>query len=205
MGTSNTKLADKLHKGRWNSEVELAHAAAAMDSQARHDLVDLLYNRVFATATFLNIKSWEPADLTHSALIEILKSCGGFKGDSSLFKWSDKIVIRTAFQHIRKKKRRAALWENRPLEFNDTAMPDEDLESKFFWQHFLKITKSISEDRRTVFVLHHIHDYSIREISELTGTLPNTVKDRLKHARIQIRKKLTTDPVLKDWIQGRMP
>ncbi len=58
---------------------------------------------------------------------------------------------------------------------------------------------------KTVFVLHHIHEYSIAEISEMTDTLPNTVKDRLKHARKQLRKKITTDPVFSDWIQGRMP
>ena len=48
----------------------------------------------------------------------------------------------------------------------------------------------LSRDRFQAFVLHHALDYTVDEISELTGAPAGTVKDRLVAARKQLRQLL---------------
>jgi RNA polymerase sigma-70 factor (ECF subfamily) len=51
----------------------------------------------------------------------------------------------------------------------------------------------LPEARRVTLVLRHVMDYSIEEIAELTSTSQNTVKDRLLHARAQMRRLIRRD------------
>jgi RNA polymerase sigma-70 factor (ECF subfamily) len=48
----------------------------------------------------------------------------------------------------------------------------------------------LPETRRVALVLRHVMGYSVEEIAELTEVSPNTVKDRLHHAREHVRKTL---------------
>lgn len=50
------------------------------------------------------------------------------------------------------------------------------------------LLERVSSERYQVFVLHHALDYTVEEISELTGTPVGTVKDRLVMARKQLRR-----------------
>ena len=54
----------------------------------------------------------------------------------------------------------------------------------------------LPETRRVALVLRHVMDYSIEEIAELTGVSPNTVKDRLLHAREQVRRNIRREIAL---------
>ncbi|NJK31187.1 MAG: DUF134 domain-containing protein [Deltaproteobacteria bacterium] len=47
---------------------------------------------------------------------------------------------------------------------------------------------ALSDERREALILRHVFDHSIDDIAELTGVSRNTVKDRLRVAREQIRK-----------------
>jgi RNA polymerase sigma-70 factor (ECF subfamily) len=47
-----------------------------------------------------------------------------------------------------------------------------------------------------VLVLRHMLDYSIDDIAELTEVSPNTVKDRLLHAREQLRRLVRRDRMI---------
>jgi RNA polymerase sigma-70 factor (ECF subfamily) len=202
--TLNSGQEGKIYKGRWNSELELTQAVVNMDKQARYDLADMLLNRVYRLSTCLSGKIWEPEDLTQTAMIEILKSAGTFRGDSTLNRWADRITVHTAFKLIKKRKRQSVLWEKHSEIDVEPIIPDEELDNRLFWEHIQKILESLSLERRTAFVLHHIQEYSIAEIAEITGTLPNTIRDRLRVARKHLRKKLSSDPALKDWVKGKI-
>jgi RNA polymerase sigma-70 factor (ECF subfamily) len=54
----------------------------------------------------------------------------------------------------------------------------------------------LPESRRVVLVMRHMMDYTINEIAELTEVSPNTVKDRLLHARQQLRRAIRRDQMM---------
>jgi RNA polymerase sigma-70 factor (ECF subfamily) len=44
--------------------------------------------------------------------------------------------------------------------------------------------------QRSVLLLHFVEDFSIEEISAITGTNPGTVKSRMHYAKRSLRKLL---------------
>ena len=136
----------------------------------------------------------DASDASQASLLEILKSAGTFRGESSLERWADRIVVRTALRAAAKRRADgAAIWgdvETAVMAASDpTVMVREYLER-------------LSEPARTVLVLRHGFEYSIEEIAELTGVSPNTVKDRLLRAREAIRRIIRREQLV-DAASGR--
>ena len=57
----------------------------------------------------------------------------------------------------------------------------------------IEYLSELSETRRIAIVLRHIMGYSVQEVAELTEVSINTVKDRLFHARAQLRASIRRD------------
>ncbi len=57
----------------------------------------------------------------------------------------------------------------------------------------------LKPEQRAAVVLKHVHGYSVAEIAELTSAPLNTVRDRLRVGKQQLRKLAAGDPLLRDW------
>ena len=135
------------------------------------------------------------------ALIQILHSAGSFRGECTLKYWADRITIRTAMKQFRKRQRREKLsaeMHEPPPTVDDRGL-DDQLANKQIRQKLTEMLQKLSKERRTAVVLHHVQGYGIAEIAEMTGAPVNTVRDRLRVGRKQLKKKILTDPSLKDW------
>jgi RNA polymerase sigma-70 factor (ECF subfamily) len=62
--------------------------------------------------------------------------------------------------------------------------------------------QQLSPERRNAVVLHHVEGYGVAEIAELTDAPINTVRDRLRQGRKLLRKKIKTDPTLREWVEA---
>jgi RNA polymerase sigma-70 factor (ECF subfamily) len=96
--------------------------------------------------------------------------------------------VRTAVRHARHRRVRSA---------RDASLDPEQLTSESATPADHRVPRAIieylaelPETRRVALVLRHVMGYSVEEIAELTEVSPNTVKDRLHHAREQVRKTL---------------
>jgi RNA polymerase sigma-70 factor (ECF subfamily) len=197
----NFKLSEKKE---WLSELELTRDAANFNEHARHELVKRLMHRVRRLSASMAGHTWEPEDLAQTALIEILHSAGNFRGDSSLNRWADRITILTALKRIKQNKRREQLFVLRN-DFGKTPVtPDEAYDTNRVQRRIAKLVGTLSVERRTVIALHYIQGYKLHEIAEMTNTLPNTVKDRIRVGRKKLKKKILADPILKEWVKTRL-
>jgi RNA polymerase sigma factor (sigma-70 family) len=171
----------------------LAGQAAAGDPRAQRQLVDQLHRRVQSVALSIMGNALDAEDCSQVILMEILKSLASFRGDN-LFAWSDRIAVRTAIRLARQKRVRGLRFQSSDnldelsLSIESTDPFDPDLP-----RELREYLAQLPEARREVLVLRHMMDYSIEEIAELTGASPNTVKDRLLHARQQIRRAIRRD------------
>lgn len=175
--------------------VTLAGQAAAGDPEAQRRLVDRLHRRVQSIALSILGNVLDAEDTTQVILMEILKSVASFRGDN-LAAWSDRIAVRTAIRHARQRRIRGLRFE--PTEnldevawSRDGAADGSDLE-----RDLRGYLAQLPEARRVVLVLRHMMDYSIDDIAELTQVSPNTVKDRLLHARQQLRRLMRRDHLI---------
>lgn len=179
-----------------NNVLALAGQAAAGDPRAQRQLVDQLHRRVQSVALSIMGNALDAEDCAQMILMEILKSLASFRGDN-LFAWSDRIAVRTAIRQARQKRIRGLRFQSTdnldalPLAIDSADPFDPDLPREL--REYLAL---LPEARRVVLVLRHMMDYSVEEIAELTGVSPNTVKDRLLHARQQLRRAIRRDRMM---------
>jgi RNA polymerase sigma-70 factor (ECF subfamily) len=179
-----------------NEMLALAGQAAAGDPHAQRRLVDRMRRRVQSIALSIMGNALDAEDCAQMILMEILKSLSSFRGES-LFAWTDRIAARTAIRYARQSRIRRLRFEPTdnldelplPVAPDDPFDPDLPRELRDY-------LAELPEVRRVVLVLRHMMDYSVDEIAELTEVSPNTVKDRLLHARQQLRRAIRRDQMM---------
>jgi RNA polymerase sigma factor (sigma-70 family) len=172
---------------RTNEVSELVARALAGDSQAWRRIVEQLSRRVRGIALSILGNAADADDATQSIFLELFQSLPSFQGEN-LMPWADTIAVRTAVRHARSRRVRSA---------RDASVDPEELiaEAASNAEHgvprsILEYLGELPETRRVPLVLRHVLGYSVEEIAALTGVSANTVKDRLLHAREQVRKTL---------------
>jgi RNA polymerase sigma-70 factor (ECF subfamily) len=168
------------------ADVALMQRAAAGEAAAQHAVVGRLMRRVQRLARVLLRHRDDANDASQASLLEILRSAASFRGDSSLERWADRIVVRTALRLSRSRRRDAGS----PLE--EHVMPSLPARNDV-GLNASEYLDGLPETQRTVLILRCGYEYSIEEISEFTQASPNTVKDRLKRAREGIRRAVRRD------------
>ena len=166
------------------ADVKLMAAVAAKDPAAERELALRVGARVRRITGLLCQAPADADDAAQTALIEILRSAGGFRFATSLERWAERITVRTTLRAARKERGRRSLierWLFGPATVTEPSTDRVGLSA---------LLSRLSPDRRQAFVLHHALDYTVDEIAELTATPPGTVKDRLVSARKQLRRLL---------------
>lgn len=169
-----------------SDNVRLLALAAQGDGAAQEHLVALLRRRVRTISLAVLGHREDAEDAAQNALLEILRSTHSYRG-GSLYGWADRIAVRTAARHARRRRIRAAKEVNTAHETLGSFSPRAPLDHSIP-RPLLQYLEELPETRRTVLVLRHVLEYSIAEIAEITESSPNTVKDRLLAARAQVRK-----------------
>jgi RNA polymerase sigma-70 factor, ECF subfamily len=170
-------------------DTALMAKVAAGDATARARLVRRLLRRVQRLCGALLRSGNDAQDAAQVSILEIFRSAGSYRGDSSLERWCDRITVRTAIRMSRAEKRAQRV----PVEAYPSASSSPASEETVLAQEYLS---RISERQRMVLVLRHAFEYSIEEIAELAGISPNTVKDRLLRGRGIMRKMLRREQLL---------
>ena len=169
-------------------QLELVTLAGAGDPAAQEQLVALLRRRVRTVSLAILGHAQDAEDAAQCILMEILKSAPTYRG-KSLYAWADRIAVRTAVRHAKKRRVRAAQVDAEvAVESMGTALATASSQS--IPRPILEYLAELPETRRTALVLRHVLEFTVNEIAELTDASPNTVKDRLLQARRQVRRRV---------------
>lgn len=172
--------------------MELMARVAARDPAGQRALVERLAGRIRKLAGLLCRSAADADDAAQLALIEILRSAKGFRFATSLERWAERITLRVTLQTARRERlRRGLLQRWLPADVqpwgSSATQPSADqigLDA---------LLQRLTVERHHAFVLHHALDYTVEEISDLTGAPIGTVKDRLVTARKQLRRLLEAE------------
>jgi RNA polymerase sigma-70 factor, ECF subfamily len=159
--------------------------AASMDPAAQRTVALRLFGRVQRMTRMLLSDAVEAEDATQLALLEILRSAGGYRGESSVEQWADKITARTALRLARKRRERESHFDH---DANLEILPVEEAAPGVEGDVIERMLEKLSPALREALVLRHVMGHSVPESAELLGVSPNTVKDRLVRARDQLRR-----------------
>ena len=172
-----------------DEEVTRAQAAARGDRRSAEELLSELLPRVRNLVRYLVRRDSEVDDITQEALVGIVKGLGSFRGEGTLASWADRVVARTTFAQLRKRRAEPAFA---PFEGRS---PEQAAERPLFGDEYLlrrwavSVLDELPLPQRHAVVLHHLLDMTVPEISDELGIPRETVRSRLRLARTRLRAR----------------
>jgi len=175
-----------------SSDVDLVRSAQKGDMQAFEELVARHRDKVYARAYGMMRNEDEALDLSQDAWVKAWQRLGQFQGDSSFVTWMTRIVINLCLDQLRKLKRKRAesleamaeeaggVERHMPVVLSN---PSEGLERAELRVRINRALDQLSQEHRTVLILHEFEQLEYKEISRQMKCSIGTVMSRLFYAR----------------------
>jgi RNA polymerase sigma-70 factor (ECF subfamily) len=184
-----------------NVVLDICRRVAEGDEDAQRRLMEILFNHIHRTASYLAGDLEDARDIAQTACVEVLLAAGSYRGDASLAYWADRVTLQTAAKILKKKTRRQRLraaYFQPPAPVKGT---DEHADRAEVRCRLTALLQALKLSQREVVLLRYVHGYTIKEAAELCGIPVETARGRLKKGRLKLKKKVVTDPLLKEWVK----
>jgi len=175
------------------SDEQLVKAAQNDDMDAFEELVGRHSDKMYARAFMMMRNEDEAIDLSQEAWVKSWQRLKQFQGESSFTSWMTRIVINVCLDRLRWRKRHrtesieemddgesGGIESRLPI---DTVNPAERLERDELRMKIDQALAQISEEQRTVLVLHEFEEMEYKEIARVMNCSIGTVMSRLFYVR----------------------
>ena len=175
-----------------SSDADLVRLAQKGDMAAFEELVARHRDKVYARAYSMMRNEDEALDLSQDAWVKGWQRLGQFQGDSSFATWMTRIVINLCLDQLRKLKRKRAESleameeESGGIERHLPVIapnPTEGLERAELRARINRALDKLSQEHRTVLVLHEFEQMEYKDIARQAKCSIGTVMSRLFYAR----------------------
>lgn len=167
-----------------SEELQLLTRIADGDAQALAELYERYRGKL---GSFLRNKLFEEklADEVYNDVMYVVwEKAGEFRGASRVSTWIFGIAFRTCLAHGRKEQKHSKDYSDTDL---DSLSQPQEIDQARSVRDALN---ELSQDHRDAIELAYFVGHSIDEIAIITNTPRNTVKTRLFHARLNLKKVL---------------
>lgn len=185
-------------------DAALIEKVKAGQSEAYGVLVRKYQDRVFNACWRICGHLEDARDLTQEAFLKAFEQLAGFRHQSGFYTWVFRVAVNLALTHRRNTKRRrtVSLEEGSGVVGTQaegltkgagrtTAGGSSDVAGeKELRSCVVRALQDLDDDHRAVVVLRDIEGFDYREISEVLGIPPGTVKSRLHRARMSLRSAI---------------
>jgi RNA polymerase sigma-70 factor (ECF subfamily) len=133
-------------------------------------------------------------DLVQETFINAVRHLGSLREDAKFGSWLFGIAHQKCIQRWRKQAREEMRDEfaGAPVQFESA--PDDLLIREEQEAEFMRLLNQLPPPQRSVLLLHFVEDFSLEEISGITGVSIGTVKSRLHYGKKSLRKLLEANP-----------
>jgi RNA polymerase sigma-70 factor (ECF subfamily) len=177
-------------------ESTLLASARAGDLSAFQEIVEIHKKRVYRLALDLTGSHEDAEDLSQEVFVRAYAALGSFRGEARLSSWLYRITLNIYLdQHATQRDRygvAAGKEEGRrahePPDTNPG--PYETTAATILQNHVTHALAHLSPRERSVFVLRHYHDHSLKEIAQILEVRTGTVKSLLFRAVHKLRHEL---------------
>lgn len=173
-------------------DAALVKAAKAGDMPAFEELVFRHRDRIYARCYTMLRQEDAALDLSQEAWMKAWQRLAQFQGESSFATWVTRITINVCLDQLRKNRTRQAESVEALAEESGgverqmpvvTVNPTERLERGELRQKIDAALGKLTEEHRTVLVLHEFQEMEYKEIAKTVGVSMGTVMSRLFYAR----------------------
>lgn len=131
----------------------------------------------------------EVDDVAQQAMIEIMRSIPNYLGEGSFKAWMDRITVRAAFHHIRRRRLERKHDEATPELILVTAEGDTP-DNYSLRRQAVRWLDDLPDEQRHAVVLHHVLGFSVPELASELNLPSETVRSRLRLGMEKLRQKL---------------
>jgi len=182
------------------SDESLVARAAGGDRQAFDDLYRRYVDVVWSRLGRLIGPDPEREDLLQQIFLDLFRALPRFRGDASLRTFLYRIVLNTASDHLKRRRRGPAAIPDHELDelMDADASPEERAAERQRLMATFALLDRLKPKKRIAFLLRVVEGLSLEEIAELTDATPAAVAQRVRHAHREL-KALTQRPQLRSW------
>lgn len=164
--------------------LSLVKKAINGNEEAFETLVKNESERLYKTA-FLYVRNKEDAlDVLQETIYKAFISIEQVKQPQFFNTWLTKILIRTAYDVLRKRKK-VVFDESLIRNVSDNHVRDVEGE-----MDVLNAITNLNKNYQTVIILYYYHDFTIHQIAETMEKPENTIKTYLRRAKIALKKSI---------------
>ena len=143
----------------------------------------------------------EREDLTQTAIIELVRSIGTFREESSLDTWISAVTAHVVYKHIRRRPLAPHLsLDAVPEEILQSVLPGSEstLAVREILTRILRHLEAIGEKIAWSFVLHDVLGHGLDEVAGIMGITEAAAQSRLVRGRRRLHRRIAEDPELAD-------
>jgi len=172
---------------------QLIQLAQAGDSKAFHQLVALHDEKIMTLAFQLTQNTTDAEDLYQEVFIKAYKSISKFRFQSAFYTWLYRITVNT-FYNLKRSQNKISIQEE--IEdgsdhlLNISEEPNDSPKRNEIIIAVKEAAEKLPQKQRTAFLLKHMQNLKIREISGIMGIGEGTVKKYLFRAMEKLRIEL---------------
>lgn len=154
-----------------------------MDKNIRKEVEDMLlskYESLYRLAYSYAGNEADALDIIQESAYRAMLNCGSVKRTEYIGTWIYRIVVNTATDMLRRKKRTVSV----------EIIEEQGCEDRISDQDLRKALKELDENDKAIIFLKFCEDLTFSEIAEVTGENENTVKTRYYRLMGRLRNKL---------------
>ena len=139
-------------------------------------------------------------DLVQTIFVEAFRALPGFRGDAAFFTWLGRIAVRITLRHRRRVRPSMASLDEATGSWAAVS-PEGVSDARRALGRFDTILATLSEKRRSAFVLHVLEGQSLEEVAVALNARVGAVKVRIHDARVEIERQARRDPFLANYLR----
>ncbi|MDD5557917.1 MAG: sigma-70 family RNA polymerase sigma factor [bacterium] len=162
------------------------------DETAFREIVERYGRRVYAIAYRMTGNHGDADDVAQETFIRAYRRIGQFGGRSSFFTWLYRILINCCMDCLRRRRRRGETDFQDFLDHGEgpAASHGGGAEGNELRGAIAAALESLPPKQRTALVLHEFERMRHEDIARVMGCSEGTVRSRLHHARLKLRRRL---------------
>jgi len=169
------------------------------EMEAFRELVERSKINVYRLAYDLTGNRHDAEDLSQDVFVKAYRSLRLFRGDAKWSTWLYRITVNAAMDRKKTKAQKYLTYhdpsagekdDQELMPHDPEPSPDRLTDAGLIRGNIERALEALSAKERSVFVLRHYHDLSLRQIAETMGISEGTVKSFLFRAIRRLRKSL---------------
>ena len=184
---------------RLAEEAELVARSTAGDPAAQRALFERERSRVHGLLYRVVGSNAHMDDLIQDTFLEVFRSLGSFRGESSLRTWIDRCAVRVAYAYFRRKARTPALEAVQDVGADGPSAEERTSLREAVRRLYAELDR-LEARQRMAFSLFAIENRSLREVAEVMESTLATAKIRVWRARRALERRAKKDVLLSEFL-----